>query len=609
MLKFILPFLFCFSLIKGQTTKFEDNMNGDNSIAGLEARGWLLINADGGGVSNAWFPGNPDVFPAAEGTGYIAANYQGANNNGEIDQWLISPPIDYVNGDVLYFYLRSPEGNFNDKVGVYYSQNASTSLNDFDEIGVLTAPKTGWELFFAFFPYTGDIRIAFRYFMQDSATANYVGLDNIKVVSAININKTFTFGDVSKTENYRMIGLPGDINTSSAQFFTGTQKQDWNIYYDNGNETNYLVEFNNTDNFNFKPGNGFWIISRNPVNISGLADAVILSLNNSYTINLHNGWNIISNPFDKPVNWTDVINLNGLAANQIIYSYEGSWLSNVTSFEPYKGYYFNNVNNLPSLNIPYTPTVGKIIPDLTNDEDKITINLRNNDKIFSSVSFSFNEKASNDFDELDYFAPPGDFDEARIVIYNDNLKVKYKYLMKESRNEIGEGQIYNLEIFNKKNENLILEISGLDFIKDNLAYLIENNTLIKYDLKKDRVIISPSETKRNFTLLVGNQDFINNNQNSFLPDKLELLQNFPNPFNPSTKIYFNNPEHNHIKVIVYNMLGEAVKILTDQMYAPGNYSVEWDGKNDGGNLVASGVYFYCLETASRRLTNKMILSK
>jgi len=76
----------------------------------------------------------------------------------------------------------------------------------------------------------------------------------------------------------------------------------------------------------------------------------------------------------------------------------------------------------------------------------------------------------------------------------------------------------------------------------------------------------------------------------------ELEQNYPNPFNPSTNISFSIPKITDVEIIIYNTRGQVVKELLDKTMNPGQHNVIWNGKNDDGNIVSSGLYFYKLQT-------------
>ncbi len=77
-----------------------------------------------------------------------------------------------------------------------------------------------------------------------------------------------------------------------------------------------------------------------------------------------------------------------------------------------------------------------------------------------------------------------------------------------------------------------------------------------------------------------------------------LSQNHPNPFNPSTTIAYALPRQSHVVLTIYNILGQEVVRLVEEMQEPGTKSVMWNGHNAAGSSVSSGVYFYRLEAAS-----------
>ncbi|MDP8204708.1 MAG: right-handed parallel beta-helix repeat-containing protein [Candidatus Tenebribacter mawsonii] len=87
------------------------------------------------------------------------------------------------------------------------------------------------------------------------------------------------------------------------------------------------------------------------------------------------------------------------------------------------------------------------------------------------------------------------------------------------------------------------------------------------------------------------------------------LTNFPNPFNPETKIVFDLPEPGQVKLEIYNIKGQKVKTLLDCYMSPGRSEMLWNSKDDNGKRVSSGVYFYRLQTPTKVLTKKMMLLK
>jgi hypothetical protein len=94
-----------------------------------------------------------------------------------------------------------------------------------------------------------------------------------------------------------------------------------------------------------------------------------------------------------------------------------------------------------------------------------------------------------------------------------------------------------------------------------------------------------------------------------LPHSYLLKPNYPNPFNPSTNISFELPINGHVRIDIFNMLGQRVRTVTDRDYLVGRHSVEWDGTDESGESVATGVYFYRMTSGDVTSTKKMMMLK
>ena len=94
-----------------------------------------------------------------------------------------------------------------------------------------------------------------------------------------------------------------------------------------------------------------------------------------------------------------------------------------------------------------------------------------------------------------------------------------------------------------------------------------------------------------------------------LPLHTALYANFPNPFNPSTTIAFDIANDTNVKIDIFNIRGQKVKTLIDEHFANGRFNVEWNGTDDTGRNVSSGVYFYRLTTNDYSNIRKMLLMK
>lgn len=94
-----------------------------------------------------------------------------------------------------------------------------------------------------------------------------------------------------------------------------------------------------------------------------------------------------------------------------------------------------------------------------------------------------------------------------------------------------------------------------------------------------------------------------------LPLTFRLEQNYPNPFNPETNIGFQIADFGFVELKIYNVAGQVVRTLVRESKAPGRYTVEWDGRNDLGAALGSGVYFYRLKAGGIEQIRKMMLLK
>ena len=559
---------------------------------------------------------------AASGT---QASVWGAGYRDNMRAWMIYGPFDLsdaTDASLDFLCISDCEPGF-DNFGWYASLDGS-NFNGY----VLSDTTTNYQFQSKTFdlksvPTLGNtlghnsVYIAFL-FISDSTISFYNGavIDEIVLRKFIGtsyptniaISKSYNFNDVTQSSSYRMIGLPGQTNFAIP--VTGTRKTDWNVFYDNGAASNYLIEYDGTTNFNFKPGNGFWLLSKNAININAQVNSVPLTGDSTYSIPLHSGWNIISNPFERSTNWSAVQFANLLAGNGVIYDWGGSW-TNPSLFSPYKAYYFNNVNNQTNLWIPYDPSgiLGKVSDENTLQiagEGDIKLILISEGEEKSKAFIGYNSESTNDFDNQDYFAPPGDFEDARIVIRNSNLSTDYKYLMKESRSEIGEGQIYDLEIKNLTGVELICKVEGITKYQNYSIYLLDERLNNSTKLSDNMELSISANTKLNkYRLFIGTQQFIEANIGNHTPTAFYLYQNYPNPFNPATIIRYSIPAESKVTIKIFDLLGNEVLILSEGVKSPGNYELELNASVL--SRLASGIYVYQLQAGSFTDSKKMIL--
>jgi hypothetical protein len=114
------------------------------------------------------------------------------------------------------------------------------------------------------------------------------------------------------------------------------------------------------------------------------------------------------------------------------------------------------------------------------------------------------------------------------------------------------------------------------------------------------------------TITVSLAADVNEDENFSGIESFELSQNYPNPFNPVTSIHYsvgNKSRTTHTSLKIYNILGQKVRTLVDGPQKAGSFEVIWDGKDDKGNDLSSGIYFYTLVAGDYRSTKKMTFLK
>jgi len=94
-----------------------------------------------------------------------------------------------------------------------------------------------------------------------------------------------------------------------------------------------------------------------------------------------------------------------------------------------------------------------------------------------------------------------------------------------------------------------------------------------------------------------------------IPTSYKLSQNFPNPFNPSTNIAYSLKASGHVELSIFNILGQEVRQLVNEQQSAGNYTAFWDGRDNTGTTVASGVYFYRITSGDFSDIKKMVMMK
>ncbi|MDP1678245.1 MAG: FlgD immunoglobulin-like domain containing protein [Bacteroidota bacterium] len=129
-------------------------------------------------------------------------------------------------------------------------------------------------------------------------------------------------------------------------------------------------------------------------------------------------------------------------------------------------------------------------------------------------------------------------------------------------------------------------------VNDIVNFADNGGALVATILKQQNSVINTRVTGRNV-----------------IPLELNLDQNYPNPFNPSTTIEYEIPTRSAVEILIYNSVGQIVRKLQSEQQESGRHSIMWDGKDEKGEIVSTGNYFYQMKAGEYLQTKKMLLLK
>ncbi len=387
----------------------------------------------------------------------------------------------------------------------------------------------------------------------------------------------------------------------------------WRLFRWDPSANNYSEYENIIDNF--QPENSFWLINRDG-NSFDIENALSVSSNNSYTITIAPGWNQIANPFAFPVAWDNIENSN------LLLQAPAKWNPDTEDYEydqavlnPWEGYWvYDSTQQVIRLNVPPIESQGGLEKNIFKDfssngfviQIKSKIELTEIQDYQNYVGMGLN--ALNSYDKYDIIeAPP--------II--DNLRFSILYESKEyARNIVSlssEGAYWDLKVssgYQNKNINLTFE-EKIPLPENFQIWMLDMEEKFSIPIINNSAIVNMRDHKeRLFRLIIGSEDYANrvSEDISLLPDEYILFQNFPNPFNPETNIYFTLKENSIVTLEVFDILGRKIKsLIKGEVLNVGIQNVKWDGTNYSGNHAASGIYIYQLKANNFIESKKMVL--
>jgi len=415
--------------------------------------------------------------------------------------------------------------------------------------------------------------------------------------------------DYSVTD-YRMFGLPGASSVLASELLSGNHAEDWQVFWDNGSTSDYLVEYDGSSYFQFSVGRAFWVINKGRLEIDGFSPTAPLNSNNQVDLPLHSGWNLITNPIMTTISWAIIQDLNDII--DPIWSFDGSF-HQAYSFECYQGYYYFNTDGLNNLKIPIqNSSLTKSGRDNEDpDQWQATIILATGNQQDRSAHFGVAADASETLDRYDYRKPRAVGALAGVTFNRPEWDAEYPAFAADIRPMSEACQLWDFELENLSSEMSQLSFEGLDQIPaqyDIYLINIENGHAIDLRTEPSYDFVASSPGMK-FILSVGSGEQVQDYINKMTPETPFIGQNYPNPFNPSTTLSYRLPASLSMSLIIYDVQGNIIDVVRSGYQSAGWYDVVWNGETSDGKTISTGIYFARLVAGDYSEVIKMLYLK
>ncbi|MBU0712326.1 tandem-95 repeat protein [bacterium] len=417
---------------------------------------------------------------------------------------------------------------------------------------------------------------------------------------------------------WRLISLPGVINNPSVSAVLSAtlngkpDNRKWQIYEWDGSDwiTPDTLE----------TGNGYWIQQRVTDNVhftTGKGRSVDL---NGVATELMPGWNLISSPY--PFLVSADLDEETFAGPYQYGNYDGEGWSDtlVTGYRPWEAYaVFNRTDTTQALQIdPLIVSQPALQKETGDDGWEMKISAKSGQYSDKGNRIGRHDRALDKMDKFDQPEPPNVDGYVSVYCQQTEDFGCFRQLSADFRALEKTGQIWDLEIVSQKCSGTVqLTFTGTGDLSDEQIRLVDIQTRDILNLPINAVThhqISRADEQSLYLLklLSGSESQIEEMIKEVLtayPEDYSLMQNYPNPFNATTTIRFSIIKPGDVSIVVYDLRGYKVKTLIQKSMNLGYHEVRWDGLNEAGKQLGSGVYLYAIQAGDFHRVRKMILMK
>ena len=468
-------------------------------------------------------------------------------------------------------------------------------------------------------------------------------LDFVADVNALSVTATRSFGDPRSASSYRLVGLPGQVDEDVSATLYGEAGNTWRVFRETGIESDdtddYLQAYDGSEAFRFAPGRGFWMLSREDWAVDITVAAIELTDDSSTTVQLQDGWNILSNPLDQPVDWEATRSLtanDGLT--ETLWQWDGNWSEAdlLESAQEGDAYYLFNDGGLDVLTLQHpaatgadeTPAIASTLGNVESlqftavlapgpDEDGATqpeIDLGTVVVGRASAAYMARQPPSHFMPAAFYVASSDEATSDGLPDETTALSRLLKAGSGEAATDALEGLAFDLRLETTRDdrtESAVTERTAHVILREALSkdqFVGEEALLItpdgsRHDLRSmeaaspiDVLITNePAELR----VLIGSEAFID--EELQVPESLTFGPVYPNPSRGLVTIEVGMSETADAEIALYDMLGRRVATLHSGELPRGLNELQWTGDN-----LASGMYFLRLRSGGDVFTEKVV---
>ena len=432
----------------------------------------------------------------------------------------------------------------------------------------------------------------------------------------IAVDLSRSFDDPRRPQNYQLLAVPGSNTIPLRSTLQGAPGTDWQAYWDTGADTDFWVAHDASSTFDLEPGRGFWVLSSTDWRVTETVDAPDLDADGAVSIPVHDGWNIISNPFDQTIPWSSVAAATG-GDLQPLWSWNGRF-TQIADFESAgsgAAFYFFNDRELPELRLPYpgsplsrsteAPESVQAQTAMDSAEDvSFTLGLMASDRTLSSVQIGLLDDARRPPQTT--VAPPDRFAPGSLHILPETGgdSSPRRNRLSAIRAPLGaEGRVFDL-MARSLRPGTIDVIEGRPLPVER-AVLVNPSTGQQADLTAGEALALPGGEETSLRLILGTPTFVQSQTPERLPAHVRV-STYPNPARGRTTVQVSLPAAGGVTVSIFDVLGRRISVLADARLAAGTHRLTWDPDTASGSL-SSGLYLVRLETETGTHTAKMTI--